>query len=124
MKSQRKYSLLHLTHVTFMILTLLWLTISTPFIYNTQQELAKLHKMANVSLPDAGNEEKETNPFDNSTEEKVPTDENSFSEEYLHDNYKTDYFSYKALQSYKCENTNTYLAFHDEILVPPPMPHY
>lgn len=63
-----------------------------------------------------GNKEKATNPFNNSAEEKVPTDENSFSEEYLPDNYKTDYFSDLALQFYKCENASTYIAFTTKFL--------
>jgi len=120
-KNQRKYSFFRLAYVMFMIFALLWLTISAPFVYSSQQKLAKLNKMAIESVSSTGNEEEAINPFDNNTEEKVPSDGNSFSEEYLPDTYKTEYFSYIVLQSHKYENTSTYIAFHGEILVPPPM---
>lgn len=104
-----------------MILALLWLIISAPFVYSSQQNHSKLNEMANVSVPNADTKEEATNPFDNNDEEKVPSDENSFSEEFLpDDNYKTDYLAYIRLHSPKCENTSTYLAFDGEILVPPP----
>jgi len=117
----RKYSFLHPANIIFMIFALLWITVSAPFVYSCQQKLAKLNKMTILSVCNTGNEEGTPNPLDNNTEEKVATDGNSFSEEYLPNNYKTDYLSYIALQSPKCENTSTYIAFHGEILVPPPM---
>ena len=101
-----------------MILALLWLTISAPFVLAGQQELAKQDKMAKAATPLAGSEEDTANPF-GSTEEKAPSG-NSFSEEYLHDHHKSDYSSSLSLQYHKCENAGTYIAFHGELLVPPP----
>ena len=115
------YNPFHLLSAVFMILALLWLTISIPFVYASQQELAKENKMANAAFPLAGNEEEgSANPFGNATEEKAPNSGSSFSEEYLHDHYKADYFFSIASQCHKCENADTYHAFHGELVVPPP----
>jgi len=101
-----------------MVVALLWLTVSLPFVYAGQQELAKQEQTANANVP-PGNDD-ETNPFGNSTEEKAPTGSNSFSEEYIHDHHRAEYFFFIASQYHKCENAGTYVAFHGELLVPPP----
>ena len=64
-------------------------------------------------------EEDATNPFGNTTEEKAPST-SSISEEYLHDHHATDHFFDVFSQYYKRENAGTYIAFHGELLVPPP----
>jgi len=103
-----------------MILTLLWLTISTPFVFASQQELAK-HKMENNKSPLCGNEDDASNPLGNNTEEKVPSSGNSLSEEYIHDHHITHpYLVSEDSQYHKCENADIYIAFHGELLVPPP----
>lgn len=102
-----------------MILALLWLTISAPFVFASQQELAKHSKAANAKSPVNGTEEESANPFGNSTEEKAPSG-NTFSEEYLHDHHTTDHFFSIASPYHPCENADIYNAFHGELLVPPP----
>jgi len=120
MKRSRKiYNPFHLLSAVFMILALLWLTISVPFVYASQQEFAKQDKMENSGSPLSGNEEEAANPFGNTTEEKSPSS-SSFSEEYLHDHHKADYFFSIASQYHKCEDADTYHAFHGELIVPPP----
>lgn len=101
-----------------MIAALLWLTISLPFVYASQQEFAKQEQKANTGFPVSGNEE-EANPLGNATEEKAPNG-SSFSEEYTHDHHKSDHFFSIISQYHKCENAETYVAFHGELLVPPP----
>lgn len=118
-KNHKKYGTHRLACVILMILALLWLTISAPFVYSNQKKLAELSKIA---TPNAGNEEEATNPFGNNPEEKVPADGSPLSEEYLTDNYKTAYFSSLVLEFHKYDSTSTYIAFHGEILVPPPNP--
>jgi hypothetical protein len=121
MKRNRKtYSLFQLASAVIMILALLWLTISAPFVLAARQEIAKQDKMANASSPLAGNEEESANPFGNTTEEKSPTSSNSVSEEYLHDHHKADYFFSIVSQYHKCKDAVTYIAYHGELLVPPP----
>jgi hypothetical protein len=119
MKRYRKiYNPFHLLSAVFMILALLWLTISVPFVYASQQEHASQDKVDNRGSL-SGNEEEAANPFGNTTEEKSPSS-SSFSEEYLHDHHSTDCFFPIELQYHKCENADIYHAFHGELLVPPP----
>jgi hypothetical protein len=120
MKRSRKiYSVSQLFSAVIMILALMWLTVSTPFVLAHQQGLAKKDKMEKTSSPLAGSEEETTKTPGNNTEEKTPGG-NSFSEEYIHDNHKTDHFIPVSQQYQKSENADTYIAFHGELLVPPP----
>lgn len=120
MKENRKpYSHFQLASAVFMVAALLWLTISAPFVFAGQQKIAKQEKVATNGSPLAGTEE-EANPFGNTTEEKTPTSGSSFSEEYLHDHHKAEYFFSITLRYHKCENAGTYVAFHGELHVPPP----
>lgn len=105
-----------------MMLTLLWLTVSTPFVASFQDEMAKQGLVASddssLVSPD---EEDNSKPFGNNTEEKPASNSSiSLSEEYLHDSHKAEYL-FAVTSSYnKCENADTYTAFHGELLVPPP----
>ena len=119
-RNQKTYNVFQLISAISMILALVWLTISAPFVFAGQQELTKQNQTENAGAPLAGNEEEATNPFGNNTEEKAPTSGSSFSEEYLHDHHTTDYFLSIVSQYYKCENADTYIAYHGELLVPPP----
>ena len=118
MSSRRIYNPYHLLSAVFMILALLWLTVSAPFVYSSMQKHIEQNKVQNNGSPLAGTEE-DANPFSNTTEEKGPSS-SSFSEEYLHDNHSSDQFFSIILRSHKCEKTDTYHAFHGELLVPPP----
>ncbi len=118
-KSRKIYSVFQLFSAVIMILALMWLTMSTPFVLDSQQEVAKKDKMEKTATPLAGSEEETTKTPGSNTEEKTPCG-NSFSEEYLHDNHKTDHFFSVSQQYQKCKNADTYIAFHGELLVPPP----
>lgn len=100
-----------------MIVSLLWLTVSAPFVFSARQELAKQDKSGVATTPFSDNEEE--SPFGSSTEEKAPT-ANSFSEEYIHDHHADHYFLSLARQYHNCGNAGTYIAYHGELLVPPP----
>lgn len=113
------FSTPQLVSAVIMILALAWLTVSMPFVYAAQQELAKQQHTENTGSPMAGTEEESSNPFGNNTEEKAPSS-NSLSEEYIHNNHRTYIFSFTGTKYYKCENADTYIAFHGEILIPPP----
>lgn len=116
-KGKHIYSLFNKVSAVCMILALLWLTISTPFVFSAQQEIAKASPIE--SSPLSGCEEDSTNPFGNNTEEKVPSS-TSLSEEYLHDHHAHEHFFTEMLQYYDKGNDGTYIAFHGELLVPPP----
>lgn len=102
----------------FMIAALLWLTISTPFVFRAQQAYASQADKAMDQSPLSGNEE-ESNPFSSSTEEKAPSP-NVVSEEFLHDCHVSHYFGIETFSFHLRENAGTYIAFHGELLVPPP----
>lgn len=104
--------------IIFMMMTLLWLTVSVPFVYAGQQDLAK-QQLGATDSPLTENEEDSTNPFGNSTEEKAPSS-NSFSEEYLHEHTVNGHLFSSRLQYYKCDDAEAYIAYHGELLVPPP----
>lgn len=119
MKKNQTYSQFQLASSVFMMVALLWLTISLPVVYSCQQEIAKQDKMA-VDTPFQTSEEEAANPFGNSTEEKTPNSGNSFSEEYLHNHHITDYFFIVASDFHSHFDADTYLAYHGELHVPPP----
>lgn len=120
MKRSRKiYSHFQLCSAVLMILALCWLTVSTPFVYAAQQQLVKLQKMEKAGSQLPGSEEESSNPYGNTTEEKAPNS-TSLSEEYIHHNHKIYFFSSIATQYHKGENAAIYIAFHGELLVPPP----
>ena len=116
---QKKYNFLQKCSAIFMMVALLWLTVSTPFVFASQQKLAKQDKIADTQSPLSGNDEEAANPFSSTTEEKNPGS-TSFSEEYLHDHLVSEYFFSESLQYHKCDNADVYVAFHGELLVPPP----
>ena len=119
-KGKTAYNIFHKVSSVFLMLTLIWLTISTPFVVSFQQEMAKQGLAVDASALSA-EEDDTSNPFGNNTEEKPASGSSvSLAEEYLHDNHKAEYlFSVKS-SYHKCENADTYTAYHGELLVPPP----
>jgi hypothetical protein len=102
-----------------MIAALFWLTVSAPFVLESKQKITGHQNETSLNFPISQTEE-EANPLGNTTEEKAPNGANSFSEEYLHDNHRSEYFSSIASQFHKCENASIYVAYHGELHVPPP----
>ena len=121
MARNKTYTRLHLISAALMIFALTWLTISAPFVFESQKQLTKTEKMPSDQSPLAGSEEENGNPLgNNTTEEKAPKSLNTFSEEYLHDHYRSDHLFSLALQYHKLKNAGIYIAYHGEPLVPPP----
>ena len=103
-----------------MILALLWLTVSLPFVYNAQQLLSGQTSITAISLEDNPVEGSEdANPLAGSVEEKAPAGA-SVLEEYLH--HHDEAFSVENPQLSHLDNRSydLYLAFHGELLSPPP----
>jgi len=119
-RNKRTYQLSQKLSAVFLILALVWLTVSLPFVYESQRELAKHSNSSSGSSSHCSSEEEAANTFGNTTEEKAPSGINSVSEEYLHDNHIAEYFTSIASQNHKCENSGIYNAFHGEVHVPPP----
>jgi hypothetical protein len=101
----------------FMMLALAWLTVSLPFVYEAQRVADNYNSTAKHSLPDT---EEDTNPFANTTEEKTPNSVNTPSEEYLHDAHSSENYITVPSTEYKVEHVSTYIAFHGELISPPP----
>jgi len=120
MRGKRKiYTPLQLLSAVFMILALLWLTVSAPFVASSKQQIADTEQVGDIETPLSTGDGDNTNPFGNNTEEKSPGS-TSFSEEYLHDHHKSEGFFSVISNYHKLENAGTYVAFHGELLVPPP----
>jgi hypothetical protein len=120
-RNKRTYQISQILSAGFLIAALLWLTVSLPFVYESQQKLAKQNNALTDQLHHSGCDEEAANPFGNTTEEKAPSNSiTSVSEEYLHDNHTDEYFLSIASQNHKCENFGIYNAFHGEVHVPPP----
>ena len=118
MKRQRKtYTIAQRLSSLLMILTLLWLTVSVTFVYSSQQDSGQ-DQSSTASLP-ADNEEESANPFGNNTEEKNPGS-TSFSEEYLHHTESGSHIVSSGIAFMVGEKASLYVAFHGELLVPPP----
>lgn len=118
-RNQKPYNAFQSASAIFMILALIWLTISLPFVYASQQDAGKQCKSSYALSSLGGTEEEAANPFGNTTEEKNPNS-TSFSEEYLHHHHEEAYSFSIVAQHHKCENAGTYIAFHGELDVPPP----
>lgn len=125
-KNRKPYSIFQKVSSIFLMLTLLWLTVSTPFIISSQEELSKSQRGvnncngANNSCPlDDCSDETNDGGANNNIEEKVPTT-NNLTEEFLHEYHHIQHFISQRSQYHKLENSDTYTAFHGELLVPPP----
>ncbi|MEI9908495.1 MAG: hypothetical protein WDO71_01790 [Bacteroidota bacterium] len=111
---KRTYHLTNVLPVVLMFVTLLWLTVSTPFVSAFQQQQDTYTQTSDIDEDQA-----EDAPFSNTTEEKTETGFNSLSE-YLH---HIDELSQLKESSHKhnCSHSfSVYVAFHGELLCPPP----
>ena len=104
-----------------MLVTLAWLTISTPFVYDFQQKLKQI-KLADISPGSVGNvDDKDgiNTMMPNPTEEKTETNSNNFSE-YLHHHDYVDDYNTAGIKYLISLSSELYIAFHGELLSPPP----
>lgn len=118
-KKGKIYNVLQLFSALIFIMALSWLTVSAPFLYAAQQELAQQNKMEKTAYPLTAGEEETPNAPGNNAEEKTPGNQ-TVSEEFLHEYQITKHFLIEVSQYHKSENADTYIAFHGELLVPPP----
>ena len=98
-----------------MLIALLWLTVSLPFVNASQQ---KLTEQKSLHQDDIDNECDE-NPFSNTTEEKTESGNSTLSE-YLHEFHSPEHGFVILTSFYKCHPADLYFAYHPELLSPPP----
>jgi hypothetical protein len=122
-KIKTPYSIFQKAIAVFLILTLVWLTGSTPFVMAAQQDLAKQQKGISIDIPvnddcpdDGGTD---TDSDGNNIEEKAPGGIN-IAEEFLHEHAAENYLTSASSASYPIENSDTYIAFHGDLHAPPP----
>ena len=114
MKNIPAYKLKNVVAALVMFTALAWLTVSLPYVYSFQKEIAKQESR---SAPfDSPVNPDESNPLANSTEEKAPT----VSEEWLHHTDDHNYLFSYALSHDNRHGYDVYVAFHGEVQCPPP----
>ena len=110
MKIVSAYKLKHIVASLVMFFALAWLTVSLPYVYSFQEEIAKQESRS------APVDSEESNPMANSTEEKAPT----VSEEWLHHTDDHNYLFSYALSHDNRHGYDIYVAYHGEVQCPPP----
>lgn len=103
----------------FMIALLLWLTVCLPIVSEGRDNLLRQDKTEKSHSPLSNTEEETSNPLTNTTEEKAPGT-SSIIEEFLHHSSIVDYFSTTSKNDYNNRHSGLYIAFHGELIVPPP----
>lgn len=98
-----------------MVLLLVWLTVCLPHVAESRQHVGMQMQMTSEETPDADN----SNPLSNSTEEKSETGVSLLSE-YLHHLFQMDHALTAIASMYKVHTSDLYLAFHPELIIPPP----
>ena len=107
------YPLHKILSAIFLILALGWLTISLPFVYSAQQYAMEIAPSNGADDSKANNN---YNPLSNTTEEKTPDQ----VQEYLHGQNENMEFQTTNLDHLHTHECKVYIAFHGELLCPPP----
>lgn len=103
----------------FLMAVLAWLTVCTPLVYSAMQKIDKQKAVERTASSQNSNDEDSSNPLTNSNEEKS-SGTSTLTEEFLHDHHKTDCFLLAKERYGRTEDEKAYIAFHGELLVPPP----
>lgn len=107
----------------FLMLSLLWLTVSIPFVYAGQQKIAAEKKIAAHQQQQTNDDSADNgcSPFGNNTEEKAPSSGiNTLSEEYLHHGEDLFHAFELFMSHHHVQSVDEYVSFHGEMLCPPP----
>lgn len=105
----------------FMMLVLLWLTVSTPIVTAFQIQVAEYEKEMKKNAKACNDKDNSNcNPFANTTEEKTESGSITFSEEYLHDHFEIIHTQDDLLKHDNSGHSALYIAYHGELLSPPP----
>ncbi len=104
-----------------MLVTLAWLTISMPFVYDFQQKLKQI-ELADVNpanIVNVDDKDGMNSMLPNPSEEKTETNSNNFSE-YLHHHDYVDNSHTAGIKYLISLSSELYHAYHGELLSPPP----
>lgn len=109
------FGTIHRCSSLLMMLALVWLTVSLPVVARAQRVLAE---KTQTEQSGGLNEEDNSNPLSGATEEKTPSP-NTLSE-YLHEMAQLRHPVSALNRSYMQLHSSLYIAYHGELLVPPP----
>src|SRR5947207_3413065 len=116
MKRKRQiFSAAHKLTAVLMVIALLWLTVSTPFVNaaKQQQQTYANNLATDEETPSSDN----NNPFGNTTEEKAESGSSNISE-YLHQVHELVHPSRSLHKHCSSHDPGVYVAFHGELLCP------
>lgn len=110
--SRNTYSLACRASSLLMMLALVWLSVSMPFVYSGLKQMQHIAKMAESP-------EETANPLSNTTEEKTEQGNGNVSE-FLHASQEIDHPYYDNRSMLKYHSCAEYSVFHPELVSPPP----
>lgn len=113
-KGKSSYGTKHVLYSIFATLLLAWLTICLPYV-NESQNRAK----AAVEKTEKKTAADNSNPLTNTNEEK-PERGSSMPNEYLHEAHAMEQTFTFVSTFYKCHPSDLYLAYHPDLIIPPP----
>lgn len=102
-----------------LVVILTWLTVSMPFVLDMKLKLQKAQVANNTSSAPAGKSSALNNLLAIPSEEKTETVSDSFSE-YLHHAEAENHSLHIPVVYHFSPSTALYIAFHGELLTPPP----
>lgn len=109
------YTFRQMASSILMLAMLTWLTVCLPFV-NQSQKAGK----AQTEQTDGSEAESDgTNPLSNTNEEKSESG-TSLLAEYLHEVSHLEHNFITLTTFYKCHPSALYIAFHPELVIPPP----
>ena len=97
-----------------MLTALAWLTVCLPVVNKAQKQYQQIAKQSGTSK--AGDN---TNPLSNTNEERSESGLSLLSE-YLHEAPVMERRFVTLSRSYSCHPSGLYLAYHPELIIPPP----
>ena len=98
------------------MLTLVWLTVSLPFV-SAAKDIFETTTVLATGIPAQSSETED--PFANTTEEKTSTSV-SVSEEYLHEQHTPEHYLDELSKEYMTEQASMYISFYGKLISPPP----
>ncbi len=119
MESVKNIPLKHVLSSLLMLFALVWLSISTPFVYANQQAQQKISKKLQADKKEKAAAD-DTSQTSTPEEDEVVTSVTNISE-YLHShNFAIKHFIPIAVVHNKCHPSDLYFAYHPDLISPPP----
>ena len=112
---QQYYTIYHRLSSLFMLLALTWLTVCLPYVNESRQITKSQVQLVGEECPENDTD----NPLTNTNEEKSESGVSLLSE-YLHDPFHLEHSLFGIASLFKCYPSGLYLAYHPDMIIPPP----